>query len=282
MQCHGIGTDSVTRRFASSTAEIARLAASTASAEPRMKISLPCWLRAASMAAPVAARMRLISSPPLPITKGMNSTLTSIFSEQSALYCSTASSAASALPTARRVPLMVAVCMTLPSACLERAMLAPVSFCIANIACPPLPSSMLTCCDSTSSVSSTRSLAATAASISRTTSSTAAREPRTLTALSPARSAQTPSGSLSRSVPRPSTASATASGTATVRTLSASRLSSREMATRAVSTACAGPLTRTVASSPLPMSSVAPPDCDWIRCTVAPPLPSRRPFCSGS
>eukprot|EP00962_Isochrysis_galbana_P018097 scaffold5212_cov108-Isochrysis_galbana.AAC.8 len=284
MQCHGSVIDSAHRLLASSARAMACLAASTAATVPRMRNSSFCWSRGTSIAAPVSARIRLSSSPPLPRKRNISPASTLTTSAASALYCSTASRAAIALSTAALVPRTVSVCVVLPSAGLfATAMVVPVSRWMDCTVAPPLPSIIPTWYDSISRCSSTLRFASTTASNSLTAASTALREPRTLAPPS-VRSMLTPcAAARARSFsPRPNNAPVTSSGTSTERTLSASSFSSRQISVRAASTATYGPLMRTVGSDPLPISSIAPPDSLCMRWIVAPPLPSNVPFCSGS
>ena len=101
MQCHGSTTLSATREFASVASAIAAFAASTAAFVPRTlnspggtgcppgkadKRFVPSASRSASIAAPVCWRIRLISSPPLPMSSGIRSARTSIVAVASASY----------------------------------------------------------------------------------------------------------------------------------------------------------------------------------------------------
>ena len=101
MQCHGSTTLSATREFASVASAIAAFAASTAAFVPRTlnspggtgcppgkadKRFVPSASRSASIAAPVCWRIRLISSPPLPMCSGIRSARTSIVAVASASY----------------------------------------------------------------------------------------------------------------------------------------------------------------------------------------------------
>mmetsp|Transcript_9149 Transcript_9149/g.22749 ORF Transcript_9149/g.22749 Transcript_9149/m.22749 type:complete len:713 (-) Transcript_9149:1248-3386(-) len=172
--CHGNTTDSTHGLFAAMASRISCFASATAR---RLPLILSFDSGSTSIAAPVFARMRLISSPPLPMSCGIIRGSTEISSRASALYCSTASSAALALRTCSVLPLMVTRCV--PPASSGRFSISsdtPVSRWMALIVMPPFPNSMPTCWLSTSSCSSTlRSI-----SISLPRASTARLTPSTL------------------------------------------------------------------------------------------------------
>mmetsp|Transcript_28569 Transcript_28569/g.67957 ORF Transcript_28569/g.67957 Transcript_28569/m.67957 type:complete len:393 (-) Transcript_28569:674-1852(-) len=312
MQCHGSGTCTPTRVLLSIDSSSAARAASTASLLPR---SLNCGLfssRSASMAAPVRLRIRLISSPPLPMSSGIIAASTTSTSLLSASYLSTASSAACARFTCTELPRIVTTCTLLPSSaffCMSSR--APLSFWTALIVAPPLPSSMPTCWLCTCTTSSTFRSRSMISLISRTAAATPSLLPRTLTlvgSLSGVGDARVAAPDLCRRSPRPSltapgarsqsmltlcvlcsrrtfspplpmTDSTTSPGTSSICTHAALRKSSSSSSSLALATAGARPWMRMLQSGSLPRSSCAPLSVE-IRLMVAPPLPSSVPFCS--